>query len=127
MVATPFKIIYPKTSTQDGGIGRYSLPPCTTKRRTTTNLKTKYNQTCQKTELYESTIAKKLKKKHSSRPVGGEERNHGKALDEGPGWARWLLADQPRQWLADWAVPHLHVDKLGRITGEQDRPCNPEF
>ena len=28
------------TSGQDGGIGRYTLPPCTTKRRTT-NLKTK--------------------------------------------------------------------------------------
>ena len=30
-----------RTSSQDGGIGRYALLPCTTKRRTTTNLKTK--------------------------------------------------------------------------------------
>ena len=32
------------TSGQHGGIGRYTLPPCTIKRRTTTNLKTKNNQ-----------------------------------------------------------------------------------
>ena len=36
-----------KTSGQDGGVGRYTLPPHTTKRRTTTNLKTKNNQNCQ--------------------------------------------------------------------------------
>ena len=29
------------TSGQDGGIGRHTVPPCTTKRRTTTSLKTK--------------------------------------------------------------------------------------
>ena len=38
---------------QDGGIGKQTLPPSTTKRMTTTNLKTKKNyQNCQKTELY---------------------------------------------------------------------------
>ena len=31
----------PETSSLDGGMGRYTLLPCTTKRRTTTNLKTK--------------------------------------------------------------------------------------
>ena len=41
------------------------------KRRTTTNLKTKDNQNCQKTELYGSQTTKELKKKHSSRLVGG--------------------------------------------------------
>ena len=30
-----------QTSSQDGGIGRHTVPPRTTKRRTTTNLKTK--------------------------------------------------------------------------------------
>ena len=25
------------------------------------------------------------------------------------------------------AVSHLHVDKPGGTTGEQDRPCNPGF
>ena len=30
------------------------MPPCTTKRRTTTNLKTKNNQNCQKIRLYGS-------------------------------------------------------------------------
>ena len=62
-----------QTSSQDGGVGRYTLPPHTTKRRTTTNLKTKNNQNCQKIELYGSPTTKELKKKHSSRPVGGVE------------------------------------------------------
>ena len=58
------------TSSQDGGIGRYTLPPRTTKRRKTTNLKTKNNQNCQKIELYGSLTTKELKKKHSSILVG---------------------------------------------------------
>ena len=59
---------------QDGGIGRHTLPPCTTKRRTTTNLKTKKKpQNCQKIELYGSLTSKELKKKQSSRLVGGAE------------------------------------------------------
>ena len=65
------------------------MPPRTTKTRTTTNLKTKYNQNLQKIELYGSLITKKLKKKHSSIPVGGAEtgnqaeRTHGKAVAGG--------------------------------------------
>ena len=59
------------TSGQDRGIGRYTLPPCTTKTRKSTNLKPKSNQNCQKIELYISPTTKELKKKHSSRPVGG--------------------------------------------------------
>ena len=47
--------------------------PHTTKRRTTVNLKIKIRQNCQKIELYESLTTKELKKKHSSRLVGGEE------------------------------------------------------
>ena len=35
--------------------------------------------------------------------------------------------DSTRQRIEDWAVPHSCVDKLGGTTGEQDRPCNPEF
>ena len=61
-----------ETSGEDGDIGRYTLPPHTTKRRTTTNLKTKTNQNCQKIKLYGSQTTKELKKKHSFRLVGGE-------------------------------------------------------
>ena len=68
-----FRKLHIGTSSQDGDIGRYILPPCTTKRRTTTNLKTKNNQNCQKIELYGSLTTKKLKKKHSSILVGGSE------------------------------------------------------
>ena len=78
---------------QYGGVGRYTVPPRTTKRRTTTNLKTKNNQKCQKIQLYRRPTTKELKKNHSSRPVGGvemgsrEERTLGKVVPgrvEGP-------------------------------------------
>ena len=64
-------------------------------------------------------------KKHSSRLVGGVhmgsqvERTHSKVVAGGLG--------QARQWLVEQAVPHLHADKRGVKTGEQDRPCNPGF
>ena len=61
------------TSSQDGGVGRYTWPPCTTKRRTTTHLKTKNNQNYQKIKLYGSLTTKELKKKHSFRLVGGAD------------------------------------------------------
>ena len=38
---------------QDGDVGRYTLPPHTTKRRTTTNIKTKNNQNCRKLNCME--------------------------------------------------------------------------
>ena len=60
-------------SSQDWGIGRYALLPRTTKRKITTNLKTKTNQNCQKIKLYRSPATKELKEKHSSRLVGGVE------------------------------------------------------
>ena len=59
------------THIKDGGVGRYTLPPHTIKRRTTTSLKTKNNQNCQKIKLYGSLTTKELKKKYSLRLVGG--------------------------------------------------------
>ena len=75
-----------------------ALPPHTTKRRTT-NLKTKYNQNCQKIELHGTLTTKKLKK-HSSTPVGAVETSSwgGGDANQGSswrtGWVRWWLADQ---------------------------------
>ena len=43
----------------------------------TANLKTKNNQNFQKTKLYGSLTTKELKKKHSSRLVGGMEMGSG--------------------------------------------------
>ena len=68
-------------------MGRYILPPCTINRKTTTNFKTKNNQNCQKIKMYGSPTTKELKRKHSSRLVGGEEMGNrsrevaGKAVD----------------------------------------------
>ena len=69
------------------------MPLPTTKRRTTTNLKTKNNKNCQKIKLYGSPTTKELKKKLSPRQVGGAEmatrveRTYSKASDHGPGKA----------------------------------------
>ena len=62
-----------ETSGQNGDVDRHTVPPGTTKRRTTANFKTKNNQNCQKIKLYRSPTTKELKKKHSSRLVGGVE------------------------------------------------------
>ena len=85
--------------------------PHTTK-RTTANLKIKNNQNFQKIKLYGSPTTKELKKKHSSRPVGGAktgrwvERTRGKVAACGLG-------------SPTWAVPHSHADKLGETLGSE--------
>ena len=63
------------------------MPPHTTK-RTTTNFKTKNNYNFQKIELYGSMTTKELKKKHSSRLVGGAEMGSWGREDkrQGTGW-----------------------------------------
>ena len=80
------------TSDQDGGIDRYALLPHTTKRGTTTNLKTKNNQNCQKIELCGSLKTKELKKKHSPRLVEEAETGSWGTEDPQQGggwWTRW--------------------------------------
>ena len=110
------------TSGQDGGIGRYTVPPHTTKRMTTTNLKTKNNQNCQKIELYGSPTNKELKR-HSFRQVGGAQTGKWGGEVAWQGHNKRTGAGK----VAVGAVPHLHEDKLGGKTGEQDRLCNPGF
>ena len=77
------------TSSQDGDVVRHTVLPLTTKTRTTTNFNKKNNQNCQKIKRYRSPKTKELKKKHSSRLVGGVET-------VGQRWltGRWQLADQ---------------------------------
>ena len=92
------------------------MPPHTTKRSTTTNLKTKINQNCQKIKLYGSLTTKKLKKKHSTRLVGGADTGSlgGVDIEQGRGWR----TRAGKQWLAERVVSHLCADKLGGTTGE---------
>ena len=83
-------------------------------------------------ELYGSPTTKELKKKHSSRLVGGaemgsrEEKTHGKAAAGGPGLARQQLIEPVRWRLVEQVVPHSCADKLGGTRGAR-RPCNPGF
>ena len=48
-----FKRRSQETSGQDGGIGRHTVPPRTTKRRITTNLKTKATRTDRRSNCME--------------------------------------------------------------------------
>ena len=83
--------------------------PCKTKRRTTTNLKTKNNQNCQKIELYGRLTTKELKKKLIRTCRSGKDRQLGRENSQqgGGGWSR--LPTFP---------------KTG-TTGEQCTQCNP--
>ena len=74
--------------------------------------------------MYGSLTTKEIKKKHSSRPVGGtqtgsqSERTHSKAVagrpsemaECGTGQARLQLADPTRWWLVDHVAPHSCID-----------------
>ena len=91
------------------------MPPHKTKRRTTTNLKTKINQNFQKVELYGSLTTKELKKKHLSRPVGGAETGSGRRGLT----VRQQLADLARQRIVEWAVPHSRADKSEEQLGSK--------
>ena len=94
-----------RISGQHGGVGRYTVPAHTTKRRTT-NLKTKNNQNCQKIKLCGSLTTKEIKKTHSSRPVGGAgiwaKRTCGKTAAGGPSKVADCGAGLVRQQLEDW-------------------------
>ena len=85
--------------------------------------KTKKTQNWQKIEPYGSLATKEIKKKHSSRPVGGvetgswAERTHGKAVAGGPS----KVADCG----AGWA--ELQLAREAAAGGPGDRPHNPEF
>ena len=97
----------PRSSGQDGDIGKNASLPCTTKRRTTTNLKTKNNQNCQIFKLHGSPTTKELKKR-SSRLVGGEETGSQGGEDA-----------QPRRWLVDQLAPRLLSDSWEEPLGSE--------
>ena len=81
-----------------------------TKRRTTKNFKLKINQNWQKIELYGSPTTKELRKKHSSKLVGGVETGSqgGEDAQQGSNGARQQMA-----------VPHFSADKPGATTQER--------
>ena len=60
------------TSSQGGGIGRY-FASLYNQEKDNNKFKNKHNQNCQKIELYRSPTTKELKKKHSSRLIGGAD------------------------------------------------------
>ena len=87
------------------------MPPRSTKRETTTNLKTKSNKKCHIIELHGSPTTNEIKKKHSSRLVGGAETGiRG-------GWRRLV----GRRWQVDRASPRLcTVNQEEQLGSERD-------
>ena len=83
-----------KDFSQDGGIGRHTVPPCTTK-RTTTNLNTK-----KQPELTDNQTVWKSSNQGVKKETFIQTSRRGR--DGQPG-QRGLTAGK---WLADWAVPH---------------------
>ena len=100
------------TSGLDGAVGRYTLPPCTTKRRSTANLKTENNQNCQKIKLYRSLATKESKKKHSFRRVEGVETGSQGREDTRQGGS-WRT-----RWSHIWMQINLE-EKLGSETDHE--------
>ena len=88
------------------GVGRHTVPPCTIKRGTATNLKTKNSQNCQKILTVWKSDNQGVKEETFIQ-TGRRGR------DELPGRAR--------QWLEDQVVPHLCADKPGGTSGEHPR------
>ena len=86
---------------QDGGVGRHTAPPRTTR--------TDENRMARKSDT------KEIKNKQTSRPVGGAERGTraertGLAVADRDWWSVGQ-AGQVVQPLADPAAPHLRTDK----------------
>ena len=108
-----------RTSGQDGGVGRHTVPPCTTKRRTTTIKNKKQPELTENRTVWKSDNQGDKEEMfiQTGRRGGAAraERTCGKVMADGPREAR----------LVERVVPHSPVDKLGGTTGEQDRPCNP--
>ena len=88
------------------------MPPHTTIRRITGNLKTKYNQNCQKTRPYGSLTTNDLKKKYS---LGGQEGQKWGAEAE-----RTHVAAVVRP--AELGVPHSHKNQEGHLGSETCQP-----
>ena len=109
--------LFRKAKIKGGGIGRYTVPPCTTKRRTTTNLKTKKTQNCQKIELYESPTNKEWKK-HSSRLVGGADMG-----SQGRRTCKKVAAGGMGRWGGSWwtGIPiHMRISWQEQLGSEID-------
>ena len=91
------------------------MPPCTTKRRTTTKIKTKINHNYQKIQLYGSLTTKELKKKHLFRLVGRAKtaawvkKIRGKAAEEG--WSKCSSG-----WWSHIRLRMKWEEQLGRET-----------
>ena len=112
------KNYYFTTSSQDGGVGRYTLLPHTTKRRTT-NLKTKNKpETRKQTENRIVWKYNNQRVKEETFIQTGKRGGHWQS-----GWRRHMV----RRQVAEQTVPHLRADKPGGTTADQDRPCNPGF
>ena len=108
-----------KSTSQDGGVGRYTLLFYTTKLKTKSQPELPENQTLWKSDnqgVKEETFNQMGRK--------GRDRQPGQRGHE----TRWQLEDwEGKVEVGRWAVPHLCLDNLEVTTGKRDRPCHPRF
>ena len=123
-----------KTSDQNGGVGRHTVPPRTTKRRTQQFKNKKQpeltdNRTVWKSDNQgdeEDTFIQTGRRgkdwqrgrrgPRSKAAAGGPSE----VVDCGTGQARLQLADPTRWWLADPMAPHSRIDKQEQQGSEAD-------
>ena len=106
------------TSSQDGSIDRYTLPPCATKKEGQQQIKKKKKTELQKIKLYGSPTTKSLEKKHSSRLVGGTEMGShgGEDSQHGSGW--WTR--QGSDWQSRWPHICMWINREEQLGSETD-------
>ena len=92
------------TSGQDGDVGRHTVPPCTTKRRTTTNLKTKNKHLPENQTVWKSDNQGVKEEAFIQTARRGRDRQ--------PGWrgrAAWCRLAGQRGKCGSWWIRWTHI------------------
>ena len=109
-------------TSQDGGVGRNTLLPPTTKRITTKIKKKKKRTTTRTSRKSFAWKSNNQGVKETFTQTRRRGRYGQRGLGDKAGGSRWA-----RRQLVDQAVPYSHADKPEGTTGEQDRLWNPGF
>ena len=100
------------SSGQEGGLGNNASFPCITKRRITTNLKTKNKQNCPKIKLPGTPTTKEIN-------IHPDWLEGWRQADRWRGCPARQQTVQARQGLVGCVLPHSRVGKPGGIPGSK--------
>ena len=102
-------------SSKDGGVGRTASFPCTTKRRITTNLKTKNNQNCQRSQTAWKSNNQEVKEETFIQTGMPRQRNMGQMKEQIKTLEK-ELSDEEIDNLADTEFKTLVIRVLTELT-----------